>query len=333
MDPDLTALLVANSLSTPYAHSTMAEGLLLPLLLNQLEDEETEDADESSGDDDEEPPPPRKRLRHNKGVDEKSSSNLEDSAAVAITGSPSSILPPPTKEYVELRLQLARFKNVYRIVRLPITFTFAHLYQFCLYSFGWSGQHLHQFEVLTNVEMYSAQYKPGEIKSWSIPVPPEPDSDDEQAHMVWYFRSNFPRQEPYVRVVPKLRKRRDGAVSTHDEFDCYTLVKEEGALTLGQVWSNKERRNITKGDCNNHAIAIRLEYDLGASWSVDISLSDPEKYWWKYDTPDNHPKIIKAKGAPPIEDARGDVPGSGTRRKQKVGVAQVFRLSVFRQIP
>lgn len=70
-------------------------------------------------------------------------------------------LPDPCTNFIELRFQLVRFKGVYRVARLPLTFTFANLYMFILYIFGWSGYHSHRFEVVGCVQMYSAQYKKG----------------------------------------------------------------------------------------------------------------------------------------------------------------------------
>lgn len=45
-------------------------------------------------------------------------------------------MPDPTTTFVRVRFQLARFSGVYRIVKLPSTFTFAHLPKYILNFFG-----------------------------------------------------------------------------------------------------------------------------------------------------------------------------------------------------
>lgn len=76
----------------------------------------------------------KRRIEH----DEASEVDQED---------PYTTLPPQTKEYIQLRFQLARFKGVFRTVQLPLTFTFANLHKFIMFAFGWSDGHAHQAEV------------------------------------------------------------------------------------------------------------------------------------------------------------------------------------------
>lgn len=42
---------------------------------------------------------------------------------------PYNVLPPPTGSYVRLRFQMAKLKGVYRVVNVPLTFTFANLHK------------------------------------------------------------------------------------------------------------------------------------------------------------------------------------------------------------
>ncbi|KDQ62170.1 hypothetical protein JAAARDRAFT_189531 [Jaapia argillacea MUCL 33604] len=79
---------------------------------------------------------------------------------------PHTTLPTPTSEFIQLRFQLARFKGVFRIVQLPQNYTFANLHTFIQFAFGWGGSHAHQSFVWSNVEMYSGNYKKGEIAMW-----------------------------------------------------------------------------------------------------------------------------------------------------------------------
>lgn len=66
---------------------------------------------------------------------------------------PYTTLSATTTSYIQLRFQLMNFKNVYRIVQLPATFTFANLHTLIQYMFGWSNSHLHRAEVVSNVVM------------------------------------------------------------------------------------------------------------------------------------------------------------------------------------
>lgn len=60
---------------------------------------------------------------------------------------PYTTLPFKTVDYIQLRLKLARFKGVFRVVQFPLTFTFANLHQYIMFLFGWNGSHSHQAEV------------------------------------------------------------------------------------------------------------------------------------------------------------------------------------------
>lgn len=74
--------------------------------------------------------------------------------------------PRKTTDYIRLRFQLARFR-VYRVVQLPLTFTFANLHTLIQYMFGWSDSHLHHAEVFPNVVLCDgdSESMKGTIKS------------------------------------------------------------------------------------------------------------------------------------------------------------------------
>ncbi|KAI0372203.1 hypothetical protein BV20DRAFT_940546 [Pilatotrama ljubarskyi] len=262
-------------------------------------------------------PAPAKRSRP---LDEPDQSSSTTSSASTSSSDPYHTMPAPCDTYIQLRFQLCRFKGVYRVARLPLSFTFAHLYKFLLLIFGWSGMHAHQAEVLTNVELYSSTYRPGEIKKHrSFRIPKEPDVYDEpDAWRKWAMFYAPARLDPAMRVSPRGKSYEDAwmgkskePLNMDDPWDrvwaqIQVPCKKDGDVTLGDVWSLKRKHNISKGQCSNREIAIRFEYDLGASWEVHITV-DPDKkgeYLWQTERLRNYPIIMTAKGAPPSEDAR-----------------------------
>lgn len=96
--------------------------------------------------------------------DNVSSSDSELEAKISAPENPYLTLPAPTTSYIQLRMQLCRFKGVYRQVRVPTNYTLANLHTLIQYLFGWSGGHLHQSKVWADVEMYSGNYKAYHIK-------------------------------------------------------------------------------------------------------------------------------------------------------------------------
>ncbi|TFK41594.1 hypothetical protein BDQ12DRAFT_678216 [Crucibulum laeve] len=118
-------------------------------------------------------------------------------------------LPPPTSfsKHLALRFQLVRSGlspkqgGVFRIVQVPLSYTFSHLRSLIAFLFGGvlSSDQDHLFEVKKDVMLYSALYKPGQIKqgkTWTKlstvrdPCLYRPDSfnnalmgDDEDLHM------------------------------------------------------------------------------------------------------------------------------------------------------
>lgn len=183
------------------------------------------------------------------------------------------LLPPPCDTYIQLRFQLRRFKGVYRVAQVPLTFTFKHLYAYLLLLFGWSGMHAHTFSVLSHVELYARTNRPGEIKkSRSFRIPEEPDRDDDMwAWQEWAVHYGGALENPVLRVSDRgktyedawLGEPRDG----DDPFDRVLAKlkvprKRPGEVTLGDIWSKDWKNNLSKGKCSNEELAIRFEYDL-----------------------------------------------------------------------
>ncbi|KAI0349465.1 hypothetical protein OH77DRAFT_1525620 [Trametes cingulata] len=263
-----------------------------------------------------EQPIPAKRPRPLDMLDESIPST--SSSSNPSSSNTSLAMPAPCDTYIQLRFQLCRFKGVYRVARLPLSFTFAHLYKYILLLFGWSGMHAHQAEVLTHVELYSHAYRPGEIKKHrSFRIPEEPDMYDEPDEWREWILCYAPaRRDPAMRVSPRGKSYEDAwmgkdPLNMDDPYDrvwaeIQVPCKKDGDVTLGDVWSLKRRHNISKGQCSNREIAIKFEYDLGASWEVHITV-DPDKkgeYLWRIERLRNYPILMTAKGAPPSEDAR-----------------------------
>ena len=191
---------------------------------------------------------------------------------------PSLTMPPPSQANIQLRFQLSRFKGVYRTVRVPLSFTFAHLYRLILLLFGWSGYHSHQAEVLTNVIKYASPGRTGEVKKhryWK--TPPEPNCREERDEWRdWYFKYGMFYREPAMRVVKTVRydqweigpRREDEPVNPNNPLEALwdELVvpkKRDEDVRLADLWAPKNRDNMTGGECENTEIAIKFEYDLG----------------------------------------------------------------------
>jgi len=171
---------------------------------------------------------------------------------------PYTTLPPPSTSYMQLRFQLCGFKHVYRVVQLPLSYTFANLHTLLLFLFGWNGSHLHQSHVYSHVKMYSKNTKPGHMKKYGR-VPPLPEwisPDDERE--IYFWELQHPDSAIYE-VVPQGSNRRSGG--GHD-FRYETRVEDQ-ELTLGEVWNVKERQNASQGECTNLEMGIQYQYDLG----------------------------------------------------------------------
>ncbi|KAJ7482999.1 hypothetical protein B0H11DRAFT_2021759 [Mycena galericulata] len=237
--------------------------------------------------------------------------------AVAPTANPYAVLPPPTSSFIQLRFQLARFKGVCRVARVPLNYTFAHLYKLILFMFGWNGQHMHRANVYSHVEMYSGNYKAGHIKKYGKHAP-LPDTDDEQ--MIQYYELTRRTDIAEYEVVMKGESTRVRGYNSFGDFSDNAEVRvEDQDICLSQVWNEKLRRNASKGACSNKEIGVIYEYDLGASWEIHLTM-DREDDFFSVQAPSNMPIMVngKNKGAPPIEDAQGDVFGEIEARHKTV---------------
>lgn len=246
-------------------------------------------------------------------TEKRPSSNINEAA----NKDPYTTLPGVTSSYIQVRIQLARFNGVYRIVRLPLTFTLANLHTYLQYIFGWSNDHLHEFQVHGNVEMYSGVYKQGTMKKWGVcPVPPvdfvNPDSPHYEFEMRLWVMDH--RDSAIWKVVQKgSRKRATKEMNFFSDYDC-SAVKEDQDVTLREIWNKNLKQNASAGECSNKQVGIAYEYDLGgesplfillqsltplhltASWTVHITLEN-ENAFCSVDPPSNLPVVVKAKGS------------------------------------
>ncbi|KAI0632163.1 hypothetical protein C8Q77DRAFT_905583 [Trametes polyzona] len=234
---------------------------------------------------------------------------------------PVTSLPDPCNTFIQLRFQLCRFKGVYRVALIPLSFTFAHLYRYILFLFGWSGRHIHEFEVYSHVELYSKTWRPGEIKrhrSCRFPEAPDPDKNFD-AWSAWLTLSWRAEEDPVLRMGP-YRCMHDAALAYRrplppanqdnpwDKLLAQVQVpyRYEKDVTLGDVWSRHPKQNISGGKCANPELAVKFKYDPDANWEVHITV-DPEndgQYMWTTSVPSSRPELISARGAPPSENPR-----------------------------
>ncbi|KAJ6530997.1 hypothetical protein DFH09DRAFT_1370654 [Mycena vulgaris] len=210
--------------------------------------------------------------------------------ATTPAANPYKTLPPPTTKFIQLRFQLARFKGVYRVAKVPLNYTFANLYKLILFMFGWSGDHAHQAKVFSYVEMYSGNYKAGHIKRGGKDAP-LPDTDDEI--MLQYNESTRRTDiaEYEVVMMGRSTKSRARRYFFGDDFGDAEEKVEDQNLRLSQVWNQKLKKN-------------------GTAWTVHITM-DHEEDFASVEPASNLPVMItgKIKGAPPVEDARNEIFG------------------------
>ncbi|KAF5381582.1 hypothetical protein D9615_005403 [Tricholomella constricta] len=215
---------------------------------------------------------------------------------------PYTTLPPPTKAYITLRFQLARFTGVFRVVRVPLNYTFAHLHTLVQFYFGWKGR-AHNFRVYSHVTMYTAsnRAKAGQMKRFGC-APPVPDSwltghNDKMQRDMWKVIN---QNASWWEVVPggqRDRQSLEEQIGIGGKDFNYRERKEDGDVTLGMVW-NREGGNLTEGECADREIAIAY----AASWDVHITLESDNAHR-TVNSPSNLPILVQAKGAPPVEDA------------------------------
>ncbi|KIK39363.1 hypothetical protein CY34DRAFT_339830 [Suillus luteus UH-Slu-Lm8-n1] len=186
---------------------------------------------------------------------------------------PYTTLPAKTTSYVKLRFQLMNFANVYRIVQLPVTFTFANLHTLIQYMFGWSNSHLHRAEVVSHVVMHDPNGElAGTMKRWG------------RKPMLGEYLGG--EEEDYGDRISWRYERDDNPIYHVDEYG----VRPEG---FGEVYAKSIKD-------------YKLKLD---SWTVHISC-DAKELFYDSKTPINTPFVVKAQGAPPIEHAPDDfIPG------------------------
>ncbi|KAG2145844.1 hypothetical protein DEU56DRAFT_788438 [Suillus clintonianus] len=211
---------------------------------------------------------------------------------------PYTTLPAKTTSYIQLRFQLMNFANVYRIVKLPVTFTFANLHTLIQYMFGWSNSHLHRAEVVSYVVMHDPDSDlAGTMKRWGrMPTLGEYLAGEEEQpgdRISWKFE----RDDNPIYHVDERGVRPDYGFGKE-----YAKSVKDSHLKLGEIWTVDFEKNASRGESPNDEIGIIYEYDLGDSWTVHISC-DPNELFFVNKTPINIPVIEKAHGAPPIEHA------------------------------
>ncbi|KAK7000206.1 hypothetical protein R3P38DRAFT_3057636 [Favolaschia claudopus] len=214
---------------------------------------------------------------------------------------PYTTLPPPTTSVVQLRFQLAHLDGVYRVVQLPLNYTFATLYKLILFMFGWNGMHAHKARVYSFVEMYSPRgKKAGQIKSYGREVCLDEDG--------FFMQTRFAEYD----VVPKGRTEWS---PLQDMDDAEERIDDQDLL-VSQVWNPNVDENASWGGCANSEMGVIFEYDFGAAWTVHITM-DRDDDFFDTNKPTNRPIMIKdkCKGVPPIEDDADDLGERAPSRK------------------
>lgn len=216
---------------------------------------------------------------------------------------PYTTLPAKTTSYIQLRFQLMNFANVYRIVQLPVTFTFAKLHTLIQYMFGWSNSHLHRAEVVSYVVMHDPNGDlAGTMKRWGRkPMLGEFLGGEEEEfgdRISWKFERD---DNPIYHVDPY-------GVRPEGFGEDYAKAIKDSHLKLGEIWTKDSANNASLGESPNGDIGIIYEYDFGDSWTVHISC-DPKELFFESRTPINFPIVKQAQGAPPIEHAPDFIPG------------------------
>ncbi|KAK7000270.1 hypothetical protein R3P38DRAFT_3057762 [Favolaschia claudopus] len=193
--------------------------------------------------------------------------------------SPYTTLPPPTTSVVQLRFQLAHLDGVYRVVQLPLNYTFATLYKLILFMFGWNGMHAHKARVYSFVEMYSPRgKKAGQIKNYGREVCLDDDG--------FFTQTRFAEYD----VVPNGRTEWS---PLQDMDDAEERIDDQDLL-VSQVWNPNVDENASWGGCANSEMGVIFEYDFGAAWTVYITM-DRDDDFFDTNKPTNLPIMIKDK--------------------------------------
>ncbi|KAG8875801.1 hypothetical protein FRB98_007573 [Tulasnella sp. 332] len=172
-------------------------------------------------------------------------------------------LPAQVTTLLELRLQMKGSK-VFRTIRVPSSYTLAHVNQLILFLFGWKDAHgdseQHRCRVVKEVVQYSAKGRcprEGEIKEC----------------------------REWVDVVPESQLEEEEAASQSSR-----RVEDENEWTVGRVWG-------AGGVFNERGIIWNRNDERNCT--IDITLVQPTKVA----TSTNLPWLVRAKGAPRQESS------------------------------
>ena len=123
-------------------------------------------------------------------------------------------------ECISLSFQLAHFNGVYRVVRVPRNYTFAHLHMLVQFLFGWSGGHSHRAEVWSHVALYAKTNKPGEInfKKSGRKMPWRADELEGMRHLLTGYVTNFDRYVALFNAVHE--EMRKDQMSLAESYAC-----------------------------------------------------------------------------------------------------------------
>lgn len=212
-------------------------------------------------------------------------------SAADVAPDPAWVLPAPTRDYITLYITLPRLE-VWRVVEVPVNYSFALLHTLLQFLFGWSHSHPHQFAVYDGITI--SRTCKGEIEETGRVLKPDIElfeslhSDHSETHMY-----RIKGEDPIWRVGSSSESSRSQGE------DNWVIEKDEQSVTLGDVWNQEEDQNLsymTDGQSSNEQIAIKYEYDFNAPWIVHISCYTENPFVSKVE-PSNLPRIVKAQGA------------------------------------
>lgn len=173
---------------------------------------------------------------------------------------PYKTLPPPTDAYIQLRFRVLNCDTpeiVHRVVRIPLSYTFANLYYLMLFLFGWTGNHVHEASVYSHVETYKGgannNANTGVMKKYGR-TPPVPD---------WCTDSRMWEREEGSSALYQVVRQGESRWSHHEWYNAEWVPRVEDAdCTIGQVWNENPAHNASRGKCANDAIGVLYEYNM-----------------------------------------------------------------------
>ena len=187
---------------------------------------------------------------------------------------PAWTLPAPTRDYITLYITLPRLE-VWRIVEVPVNYSFALLHTFLQFLFGWSNSHPHQFAVYDGITI--SRTCKGQIEEAGRVLKPDIElfeslyPDHSETHM-----DRIKGEDPIWRVGSSSESSRSQGE------DNWVIEKEEQSVTLGDVWNQEEDQNLsymTDGQSSNEQIAIKYEYDFDGELASSALLSQILNIW------------------------------------------------------